>query len=47
MIILEENDVPGSKLTKDPSACTITELQRWLECHGQKKSGRKAGNGIY
>ena len=42
MIILEENDVPGSKLTKDPSACTITELQRWLECHGQKKSGRKA-----
>ena len=39
-VVLNEEDVPGVKLTKDPSACTIEELKRWLECHGSKKGGK-------
>ena len=35
------DDVPGAKLTKDPTDCTVEELKRWLECHGLKKGGRK------
>ena len=40
-IVLNEEDVPGAKLMKDPSACSIEELKRWLEYHGLKKSGKK------
>ena len=40
-IILHEGGVPGAKLSKDPSACNIEELKRWLECHGFKKSGKQ------
>ncbi|XP_066922319.1 uncharacterized protein [Clytia hemisphaerica] len=39
--ILDETDVPGAKLTKDPGKCTVLELKRWLECHSLKKSGKK------
>ena len=38
---LEENDIPGAKLVKDPSECNLEELTRWLECRGQKISGKK------
>ena len=40
-ILLEETDVPRAKLLKEPAECLADELQRWLECHGQKKSGKK------
>ncbi|XP_066935617.1 uncharacterized protein [Clytia hemisphaerica] len=40
--ILTEDDVPGAKLKKDPENCIVDELKRWLECHGLKKSGKKA-----
>ena len=30
-----------SKL-KEPEKCVVEELKRWLECHGLKKSGKKA-----
>ena len=40
-IVLFEDDVPGAKLTKTPEACTITELKRWLKCHGLKQCGKK------
>ena len=40
--ILTEDDVPGAKLKKDPESCIVDELKRWLECHGLKKSGKKA-----
>ena len=41
MTRLEENDVPGANLTKETSACTVAELQRWLECHGKKRRGER------
>ena len=41
-IILNENDVPGAKLTKDLTECNVDELKCWLECKGQKKRGWKA-----
>ena len=40
-IFLKENDIPGAKLVREPSECSVEELKRWLECHGQKKSGKK------
>ena len=39
---LTENDVPGAKLHKNPSECTVPVLKRWLECRALKKSGRRA-----
>ena len=38
---LEEKDMPGAKLVKDPSECNLEELKQQLECQGQKKSGKK------
>lgn len=38
-IKLDETDVPGAKLGKAPRESSVTELKRWLECHGLKKSG--------
>ena len=38
---LKEKDIPEVKLVKDPSECNLEELKRWLECRGQKKSGKK------
>ena len=40
-VILTEADIPGAKLTKEPKECLVKELERWLECHGLKKSGKK------
>ena len=40
--ILKEDEVPGAKLLKEPEKCVVEELKRWLECHGLKKSGKKA-----
>ena len=40
-VVLTEDEVPGAKLTKPPSDCNVLELKRWLECHGEKKSGKK------
>ena len=36
-IILTENDVSGTKLTKDLAECNVDKLKRWLECRGQEK----------
>ena len=38
---LEEKDIPGAKLMKDPSEWNLEELKQWLECRGQKKAGKK------
>ena len=38
---LEEKDIPGAKLVEDPSECNLEELKQWLECWGQKTSGKK------
>ena len=40
-IMLKENDIPCAKLVKKPSECSVKELKRWREFHGQKKSGKK------
>ena len=37
-----EDDVAGAKLPRDVCECNVIELKRWLECHGQKKRGKKA-----
>ena len=29
-------------MLKEPEKCVVEELKRWLECHGVKKSGKKA-----
>ena len=42
MCQLLEKDVPGVLLTKDVRICNITELRRWLECHGLKQGGNKS-----
>ena len=39
--ILEESDVPGAKLKKNPENCIVDELKRWLECHSLKRSGKR------
>lgn len=41
IIHLTEKDIPGAELKKLPEDSSVLELQRWLECHGEKKSGRK------
>ena len=35
-----EEDVLGTKLMKDSSACSIEELKRWLQFHGLKQGGK-------
>ncbi|KAJ7369714.1 hypothetical protein OS493_036996 [Desmophyllum pertusum] len=40
-VLLTEDEVPGAKLTKPPGDCNVLELKHWLECHGEKKSGKK------
>ena len=39
--MLEEEDIPGAKLSKSMRERSVLELKRWLECHGEKKSGKK------
>ena len=39
--MLEEEDIPGAKLSKSTRECSVLELKRWLECHGGNKSGKK------
>eukprot|EP00795_Rhopilema_esculentum_P003994 gene3994-20079_t len=41
VVFLNKDDVPGAKLLKKPSECSVTELKRWLECRGAKESGTK------
>ena len=40
-VVLEEEDVPGARLRKDPQDSLVVELKRWLECHGLKKIGNR------
>ena len=40
-IVLNEDDVPGAKLFKERSKCSVEELKRWLHCHGLKRTGEK------
>lgn len=37
-VVLTEKDVPGAYLIGDASGYRLTELKRWLECHGQSKN---------
>ena len=39
--MLEEEDIPGAKLSKSTRECSVLELKRWLECHGEKRVERK------
>ena len=41
VIVLDDSDVPGASLNKNPEKCIVEELRRWLECHGVKKLGKK------
>lgn len=41
-VVLTETDVPGAKLPRPPGECNVLELQRWLECRGVKKTGKKS-----
>ena len=41
VIQLTEKDIPGAELTKPVESLNVNQLQRWLECHGEKKSGRR------
>ena len=36
---------PEQKLLKEPAECLADELQRWLECHGQKKKWQETSVG--
>ena len=40
-IVLNEDDVPGAKLFKEPSNCSVEELKRWLHCQWFKTNGEK------
>ena len=40
-IVLNEDDVPGANLFKEPSNCSVEELKQWLHCHGLKRTGGK------
>eukprot|EP00794_Sanderia_malayensis_P010597 gene10597-11718_t len=40
-VALTEEDVPGASLSNDPSGCSVLVLKRWLECHGEKRTGKK------
>ena len=40
-VVLSERDVPGAHVNKDPAEYSVLKLKRWLECHGEKKGGRK------
>jgi hypothetical protein len=40
-VVLDDSAVPGAKLREDPEKCLVEELQRWLGCHGLKKTGKK------
>ena len=40
-VYLTQDNVPGAKLLKDPAGCSVLELKRWMECHGEKKTGKK------
>ena len=37
---MNEKDVPSASLAKYPAYGSLLELKHWLECHGEKKSGR-------
>ena len=39
--ILSERDIPGASLPKDLANGSVLDLKHWLECHGEKKFGRK------
>eukprot|EP00795_Rhopilema_esculentum_P012142 gene12142-2747_t len=40
-LVLSELGVPGAHFNRDPAEYSVLELKRYLECHGEKKSGRK------
>ena len=40
-IVLDEEDVPGAKLTEELNEWMVEEVKRWLECHGLKNCGKK------
>jgi len=42
IVLLTEADIPGASLDgKDPTELNITQLKKWLVCHGAPINGRK------
>ena len=41
IITLTDEKVPGAKLPNEPEKCSVMQLERWLECRGRKKTGKK------
>ena len=43
VLLLRESDIPGASLNgKNPSELNMTQLKRWLACHGAPTTGRKS-----
>ena len=40
IITLTDEEVPGAKLPNEPGKCSVMQLERWLECRGQRKTGK-------
>ena len=41
IVLLADEGVPNAWLMKNTSECSEMMLERWLECHGAKKTGPK------
>ncbi|PFX26549.1 hypothetical protein AWC38_SpisGene8794 [Stylophora pistillata] len=40
-LLLNEDDIPGAKLTTPVEQCTINALKPWLSCRGRKVGGKR------
>ena len=40
-VLIEADDVPGSKFEREPEGYTVGQLKRWLKCRGLKLSGKR------
>ena len=40
-VLIEADDVPGSKFEREPGKYTVGQLKRWLKCRGLKLSGKR------
>ena len=40
-VLIDEDDVPGSKFEREPEEYTVDRLKRWLKCRGLKLSGKR------
>ena len=43
LLLLEESDIPGASLNgKQPFQFNVTELKKWLSCHGRSINWKEA-----